>query len=157
MKTQKVKLMPEAKLMGIAIREKSRASMIELEQADVTTQSGVSTDFRGRPGDRQVTLLSAESWQEACDELGKSLPWTTRRANLLLSGLPLASSQGQMVKIGDVVLRITGETDPCQRMDEQCPGLCGALEPAWRGGVCCRVVRGGTIHVGQTASIESSS
>ena len=147
--------MPEGKLIAIAVREKSRSTMVELEQAKITNELGVATDFRGKPGDRQVTLLSMESWQEACEELGKSLPWTTRRANLLVSGLQLAHTTDSIVKLGDVVLRVTGETDPCHRMEEQCAGLCKALEPQWRGGVCCRVVSEGTISVGQSITIDS--
>ena len=35
-------------------------------------------------------------------------------------------------------LEVTGETDPCERMEEIQPGLFQALAPGWRGGVTCR-------------------
>ena len=152
---QKVNKMAEAKLVAIAIREKSRAKMTELEQAEITIESGVESDFRGKPGARQVTLLSHESWNDACQDLGKTIPWTTRRANLLVSGLQLEQTTDSIVRIGDVVLRVTGETDPCHRMDEQVAGLCKVLEANWRGGVCCRVVEGGAISVGDLVTLES--
>ena len=58
--------------------------------------------------------------------------------------------------IGDLVLEITGETDPCSRMDEARQGLRLALTPEWRGGVCCRVVTGGDIAVGDAVRLEPS-
>ena len=135
-------------VLAIARREKSRAPMQELEAAEITEDAGLAGDFRGRPGDRQVTVLSRESWEAACGRLGRDVAWTTRRANVLVSGIELESTTGRELRIGEVRLEITGETDPCSRMDEQEPGLRTALEPAWRGGVTCRVRAGGTIRRG---------
>lgn len=117
---------------------------------------GVEDDFRGRPGDRQVTVLSREAWQRACEELGRELPWTTRRANLLIEGIELQQTTGRELQIGTLVLRICGETDPCGRMDEQAAGLTAALTPEWRGGACCRVITGGTVSVGDSVRWVSS-
>ncbi|MEZ5276637.1 MAG: MOSC domain-containing protein [Opitutaceae bacterium] len=129
--------------------------MAETESARVTLQEGVSSDFRGRPGRRQVTVLSQEAWQAACAELGTGLPWTTRRANLLVEGLSFgADSVGTILQIGDARLEITGETDPCERMTEAHAGLREALTPDWRGGVCCRVLEAGRISVGDPVSLR---
>ena len=82
------------------------------------------------------------------------MPWTTRRANLLLEGVSFSAKDvGVQIHIGEVILEITRETDPCSRMDEQQPGLRKALEPDWRGGVCTRVVQDGKIHLGDTATV----
>ena len=143
------------KLLGIAVREKSRGPMLEVTSADVTRGRGVLQDFRGKPGRRQVTVLSVESWKATCEELGQQLPWTTRRANLLVEGIDLCETTGSRLWIGDVVLQITGETDPCSRMDEAVPGLREALTPEWRGGVCCRVINNGAISTMTTVTIES--
>ncbi len=147
--------MGDGKLLGIAIREQSRRPMIPLDHADVTTGQGVVGDFRGRPGPRQVTVLSRESWQSACDEIGQALPWTVRRANLLVEGFELPTGLGQQISVGQVVLEVCGETDPCDRMDAQVPGLTAALKPDWRGGVCCRVVTGGKIQLGDPVQMAS--
>ncbi|MGB5247955.1 MAG: MOSC domain-containing protein, partial [Woeseia sp.] len=110
--------------------------------------TGVAADFRGRPGKRQVTVLSARAWQAACDELGKELPWTTRRANLLVEDMDLPQKAGDILQIGDVRLQVTMEVDPCSRMEEQQPGLQAVLSPEWRGGVACTVLQGGTVAIG---------
>ncbi|MEM1070738.1 MAG: MOSC domain-containing protein [Planctomycetota bacterium] len=126
--------------------------MAVVDQAEVTKSDGVSQDFRGGPGERQVTVLAAEDWQAACDQVGKELPWTHRRANLFIEGVPLCETTGMVICIGDVQLEVTGETDPCGRMDQAEPGLREALTPHWRGGVCCRVLQSGTIHAGQSVT-----
>ena len=137
-------------LCGIAFRARSAAPMQCLSTAPVTCQSGVADDARGRPGKRQVTVLSLESWELACAELGVTLPWTQRRANLLVSGMVFGpETVGQLLHFGSLTLEITRETDPCRRMDAACQGLQAALRPDWRGGVCCRVLSDGALEVGQ--------
>jgi len=138
-----------ARLLAIAIRHRSRGTMHELPRAEVTGAGGVADDLRGRPGRRQVTVLSLEDWQAACEQAGRpDLPWTTRRANLLVSGIDQAAAAGCLLRIGTVELEVTGETAPCERMEEAWPGLRAALAVAGRGGVTCRVLRGGELAAG---------
>lgn len=141
------------KLAGIARRDAKRAPMELLEQADITGESGVADDFRGRPGKRQVTLISARAWDAACRDLGRELPWTTRRSNLLVEDMDLPQRTGDVIAIGDVRLEVTMEVDPCSRMEEQCEGLKDALSPEWRGGVACTVLAGGQVALGDEVRI----
>ena len=143
------------KLLGIAIRRRSRGEMLEISQAMVDKDFGVENDFRGSPGKRQVTVLSLEAWKDACAELNDAnhLLWTARRANLLISGLNLEDSSGKLLRIGPVELEITGETAPCSRMEEAHEGLQTSLLPSWRGGVTCRVHSNGTISIGDCVSL----
>jgi MOSC domain-containing protein YiiM len=145
------------RLIGIARRDKKRGVMQLLQQAEISDETGVALDFRGKPGDRQVTVISAEVWNEVCRELGKDLPWTTRRANLLVEDVELPRGIGGEIRIGAVSLMVTGETDPCSRMEEQCAGLKAALQPDWRGGVCCRVLKSGPVAVGDPVTLADPS
>ena len=135
------------KLLGIAIKESKRSPMVLKEWVNVTTEQGVDGDHRGGPGARQVTVISQDSWDKACQDLDKSLPWIARRANLLVGGVVLKDSRGKFLQIGELILGITGETKPCQRMDESCQGLQEVLKPEWRGGVICKVIKSGSIKV----------
>ncbi|MDA0748233.1 MAG: MOSC domain-containing protein [bacterium] len=144
-------------LLNIANHTASRAPMVQLDRATITTESGVENDFRGRPGDRQVTVLVREAWETACTDLGIELPWTTRRANLLVEGLDLNQSAGSRLHVGNVVLEITGETEPCGRMEEARPGLLNALTPDWRAGVTCRVLQSGAVQPGDPVRLEHPS
>ena len=146
--------MEQGTLLAIATRTGTRVPMMESATAEITTEEGVRGDFRGRPGPRQVTVMAIEDWQAACDELAEEIPWTARRANLLVSGLKLDQTSGRLVTIGDVTLEVTGETEPCYRMDEVRDGLQNALGPNWRAGVSCRVVVGGHVEVGSGVTLQ---
>lgn len=137
-------------LAGIARRDGKRAPMQTLQEADISIRTGVAMDSRGKPGSRQVTVMALSSWRDACAEVGSDIAWTTRRANLLVDGIALPDTIGATLRIGKVRLLVTGEVDPCSRMDEQCPGLTAALKPAWRGGASCKVIVGGRVGVGDS-------
>jgi MOSC domain-containing protein YiiM len=140
------------KLIGIAKAAQLRMPLEEMQSATVSVEGGIDGDIRGRKRDRQITVLFRESWDDACRELGVSLPWTTRRANLLVEGIAAPQIAGGQIRIGDVVLEIRMETDPCDLMERAHSGLKSALTPDWRGGVCCNVVTGGQLRIGDSVS-----
>lgn len=133
--------------------------METLDHAQVTVEQGVHGDFRGslKPGrnKRQVTVMAAEGWRDALRELDRPVPWEQRRVNLLVEGLGLEETEGARVVFDSgLVLEVTGECDPCSRMEEVSPGLKAVLLPHWRGGVTTRVLEGGPIRVGDNVRIE---
>jgi MOSC domain-containing protein YiiM len=137
------------RLLGIAVRPAPKASMVELDAARISLDRGVANDTRGRPGRRQVTVLTRTDWDTACARAGaRGLAWTARRANLFVDGVDLKGKVGYDLAVGDALLTITGETRPCKRMDGAHVGLMAALEPDWCGGVTCRVVRTGDATIG---------
>lgn len=143
-------------LIGIARKAARRAPVEELEAVLVTAAHGVEGDNRGRFARRAVTILAVEDWRRALADLDPprgDLPWTTRRANLLVEGVRLPRAYGARIAIGPVELEVTGQTSPCSRMEEQCAGLLKALAPEWRGGVTCRVIEDGRIAVGDPVRI----
>jgi MOSC domain-containing protein YiiM len=136
--------------------------METVDAVEVTVDGGIQGDFRGsvKPGGkgrRQVTLMERGDWDAAMAEVGHTISWAERRANLLVDGLDLPQVAGVRLRIGaDVVLEITRECDPCERMEALASGLRAALTPDWRGGVCTRVKAGGRIAVGDEIGIEEA-
>lgn len=153
---------PAGRLAAIARRAKSRVPMEELAAGTITRESGLTGDFRGSKfPTRQITVLAIEDWNAALADLSgiagpPDLPWTTRRANLLVEGIRLPRAKGAVLRIGAVVLEVTGQTNPCHRMEEAHRGLLSALHKDWRGGVTCRVVEAGDIELGDRVSVVSS-
>ena len=141
------------RVVAIAVRTERNGPMREVESTRAHQDSGIEGDLPVEP-DRGITLIAREQWEEVTGELGVELPWHTRRANLLVEGLQMADLMDQRVHVGEVELKITGETKPCGLMDQQHGGLREALGPDLRGGVHGRVVRGGEIAVGDVISIE---
>jgi MOSC domain-containing protein YiiM len=147
-------------LGGISRHARPKAACELVDHVLVTLEGGIAGDYRGamkgKPHRRQVTLLERGDWTVALAEAGADIPWQERRSNLLIDGLDLPQTKGVRLRIGaDVVLEITRETDPCERMEKLAPGLKSALLPDWRGGACAMVIQGGTIAVGDAIRIET--
>jgi len=141
------------RVLGIARAARKRAPLAETEEAEVTVELGILGDVRGAKPGRQVTILFREGWEHACRDLGVPLPWLTRRANLLVEGLAVPA-EGSRLAVGEAVLEVMEETKPCSVMEAAHRGLRRALTPDWRGGVTCRVLKGGTIRVGDAVDVE---
>lgn len=102
-------------------------------------------------GKRQITLIDEARWREAEMELGVEVPPQARRANVMLRGIDLERTHRRLLRLGETVIRIYGETRPCERMDEAQPGLRAALGSRWRGGAFGEIIEGGTIRAGDGA------
>jgi MOSC domain-containing protein YiiM len=122
-----------------------------LDAVAVSPRDGIAGD-RTRKRTRQVTLLAIEDWRAALREIGGEAPPEGRRANFVVSGVALGASIGGTLRIGEVVLRILGENEPCRRMEELLPGLRAALVPGCRAGVVATVERGGLVRVGDAVT-----
>jgi len=105
---------------------------------------------------RQVTILERERWMAAMEKLGGNLDPSTRRANLLVSGIALDHSRGRVLRVGACRVRIYGETTPCNNMEEALPGLQDALEN-WGGGAFGEVLDDGSIAIGDPVSWEPTT
>ncbi|WP_198350949.1 MOSC domain-containing protein [Flavisphingomonas formosensis] len=153
--------MVSGRLIGIARKVRPRAAVESVDRVAVSLDAGIAGDFRGRikpggRGRRQITILAMEDWRAALDTLGFSVAWQERRANLLVEGIALPRRKGARLRIGEIMVEITGECDPCSRMDAVAPGLMAALAPDWRGGRTARVLAGGVLAIGDDMRVETA-
>lgn len=147
-----------AQVAGIARRHLARAPMELLNSVNITPEAGLDGDFRGVVHQRAVTVLFAEDWAAALADLGRVLPWITRRANILVEGFEERTAVklvGAQFNLGPVLLEVWEETAPCSVMEKQAEGLRAALKPAWRGGVSCRVLKGGIVALGDPVTLAA--
>ena len=126
--------------------------MDAVETADAIAGRGlVGNADQGRR--RQITIIDEAAWGEAAAETGHDVDPSKRRANVMLRGITLAHSRGRLLRLGNCLVRILGETRPCHQMEEAQAGLRNALDPNWRAGVFGEIVEGGTIRVGDPAEL----
>ena len=148
------------RLAGIARHDRPLGPMEVLDSAQLIEGQGVAGDFRGTrksgsTGQNGVVLIEAGDWQAATGECGADIPWFERRSNLLVEELDLPQQAGARLRIGrEVLLEITQECAPCERMEALYRGLRAALEPDWRAGARARVLRGGRVAVGDEIRID---
>jgi MOSC domain-containing protein YiiM len=145
--------MNPGRLTGIYLKRSHGGLMDGKNEATLETAKGLvgNADFGGR---RQVTLLSEERWTALMSEVGATLKPQARRANLILSGIDLENTRGQILRIGVCTLKINGETRPCELMEEAASGLQAAMRAHWGGGAYAEVVTGGSIAVGDAVAWE---
>lgn len=123
------------------------------ERATLVAGRGL-VDNANQGGPRQVTILAIEAWERVTRTLAPGLSPAVRRANLVVSGVDLASARGRVVTIGRCRIRVHGETRPCEQMDRAVPGLRARLVEPWTGGVFGEALDAGEIAVGDAVAVD---
>ncbi len=139
----------------IGIRPERGAPIQVVPTADVVRGNGIVGDrYNGKSGTRDITLIQAEHLPAIAAMVGRETvdPADLRR-NLVVSGLNLLALKDHQVQIGnEVVLAVTGQCHPCSKMETTLgPGGYNAVRG--HGGLTARVIRGGTIRVGDTVRV----
>ena len=124
----------------------SRDPMKEVNEANFITGQGLEGDRHlrtdGRRSNRQVLIMDSETLRHF-----DLLPGQVRE-NVTVEGLDFSSiSAGDKVSLGgDVILEVTGDCEPCARMDELRPGLKDEIDG--KRGLLAFVEKGGVVSVG---------
>ena len=142
-----------ARLEAIWIKRARRGRMDAVDSAELMAGQGIVGNAN-QGGRRQVTIIEREVWEQRTAAVGVQLDPALRRANLMISGLALLQSRGKTLRIGACVLEIAGETKPCERMEEAARGLRQSMYEQWGGGAFARVIKGGTITVGDDVAFH---
>ncbi len=142
----------EGSVVSMRLNVGSRKPMKEVDSARVITGQGIEGDRHlkedGSRSRRQILLMDRETLGDF------SLDDGIIRENITVVGMDFASLEaGDRVSIGeDVVLEITGECEPCARMDEIRSGLRHELDG--RRGMLAYAENGGLISVGDVISVK---
>ena len=133
----------------IGVRPRRDVAMDEVTEVVAETGAGLVGDrYTGGSGKRGITLIQAEHLPVIAALSGHaSVEAATLRRNLVVSGIPLVALKGRRFRVGEVVLEGTDSCDPCSRM-EAALGAGGFNAMRGHGGLCARILQGGTIRRG---------
>ncbi|WP_345301402.1 MOSC domain-containing protein [Lysobacter hankyongensis] len=133
----------------IGLRPARDVPMRAVELAEAIAGKGLRGDRYGSgSGKRGITLIQAEHLPAIAALAGlDALEPSTLRRNVVIAGLPLIALKGRRFRIGDAICEGTSPCDPCSRMEAALgPGGYNAMRG--HGGLCARILEGGTLRIG---------
>ena len=137
------------KVEWIGLRPARDEAMIATGTVEAIAGAGLVGDrYKGGSGKRGITLIQAEHLPAiaALAQRPDLTPALLRR-NVVVSGIPLIALKQRRFRIGTAVFEGTEECDPCSRMEDALgPGGYNAMRG--HGGLCARIVEGGTFGLG---------
>jgi MOSC domain-containing protein YiiM len=142
-----------SRLEQIWIKRMHRGPMDPAARARVVAGKGIAGNAN-QGGKRQVTIVSSKHWSDVTAPLGRTPDPRLRRANLLVSDVDFTGSNGKILTIGSVRIRIYGETRPCEQMEAAVPGLQDAMRVPWGGGAFGEVLDDGEIAIGDPVELS---
>ncbi|HKK73450.1 MAG TPA: MOSC domain-containing protein [Saprospiraceae bacterium] len=137
----------------MGLRPKKDVDLVAVDEAVLDPETGLVGDhYRGRSKKRQVTLIQAEHLGVVGQLLGREIsPGLTRR-NVVVAGINLLALKDRQFQIGEVILEGTGYCHPCSKMERNL-GEGGYNAMRGHGGLTAKIVKGGTIQLGDEVSL----
>ena len=137
------------KVEWIGLRPARDEAMIATGTVEAIAGAGLVGDrYKSGSGKRGITLIQAEHLPAiaALAQRPDLTPALLRR-NVVVSGIPLIALKQRRFRIGTAVFEGTEECDPCSRMEDALgPGGYNAMRGM--GGLCARILEGGTLRRG---------
>ena len=142
---------PHATVVNLQLCPGNHLPMEPVTSAKAIENLGLEGDRHAKADSkRQVLLIEAETLEKLGLRAGDVRENITTRGIALME-LPL----GTRLRIGEAMLELTVECEPCNLMDQLRPGLKETLK-GQRGMLAC-VAQSGTLSVGDAILVESPS
>jgi MOSC domain-containing protein YiiM len=155
--------MEQVTVISIHIALTAAAPMQSLRTVKALSGQGLEGDryakklgtFSKDPGSgRDVTLIEIEAIEALQRDYQMELEAGNARRNIVTQGISLNHLVGKEFRVGEVMLRGTRLCEPCAHMEKLT--VKGALRGLiHRGGLRAEIVKGGTIHVGDSITVAS--
>jgi len=125
-----------------------------LTEAIVVENFGLEGDSRSRRNrGRQITLIEEEGLAEIAGILSMPvIPAGASRRQVLVRGIKLNPTVGKKLRIGPVLIQVEDLCEPCRKM-ETAVGFGAQAAMDSFGGICARVLKGGTLRPGDEVAV----
>ncbi len=139
----------QGKVVGLQLCAEKNQPVLPVATAHAIENLGLQGDRHAKPDSkRQVLLIEAETLEKLELHVGDV------RENITTRGIDLMKlPAGTQLAVGEAILQLTLECEPCKMMDDLRPGLREILQG--QRGMLARVLRGGVIRVGDAIHVEA--
>ncbi len=145
-----------AEVVSIHIVRKKKAPAESCDHVAIRTDFGIEGDYRsGKYQTGQITLIESEVMDTASRKLGYEIPAGASRRQIVVRGVSLNETIEYKLRLGSVLVLVEEKCKPCDNMEATIgPGAKDAMNG--RGGVRCRVIKGGELHVSDAVTVEGT-
>ncbi len=145
-----------AEVVSIHIVREKKAPTEPCNYVTIRTNFGIEGDYRsGKYQTGQITLIESEVIDTASHELGYEIPAGASRRQIMVRGVSLNETIEHKLRLGSVLVLVEEKCKPCDNMEAAIgPGAKDAMNG--RGGVRCRVIKGGELHVTDAVTVEGA-
>lgn len=143
-----------AEITSIHVVRKRNDDAEPCDRATVRSNFGIVGDYRSDKFQiGQITLIEAEAVDALSCKLGYEIPAGASRRQVMVKGIELNELIGQNLRIGQILARVEEKCKPCKNMETKIgPGARDAMND--KGGIRCRIIKGGELHIGDTVTVE---
>jgi len=144
-----------AEIVSIHIVRERNAVAESCNQVIVRSNFGITEDYRSEKFNiGQITLIETETIDTMSRELGYEIPAGSSRRQIMVKGIELNELIGRNLRIGQILVRVEDKCNPCKNMEKKIgPGAEDAMNN--KGGIRCRIIGGGELHVGDKITVEN--
>ncbi len=145
-----------AEIVSIHIARKSKIPTESCDRVEVRANFGIEGDSRsGKYQIGQITLIESEVLDMVSGKLGYEIPAGASRRQIVVKGITLNELIGKRLRLGIVLVQVVDRCKPCNNMEVMIgPGAKEAMNG--RGGMHCRIIEGGVLHIGDKITVENS-
>ncbi len=143
-----------AEIISIHVVRKRNAAAEPCNHVTVRSNFGIVGDYRSEKFQiGQITLIEAEIIGAMSRKLGYEIPAGSSRRQIMVKGINLNELVGQNLRLGQILVRVEDKCNPCNNMEKKIgPGAKNAMND--KGGIRCRIIEGGELHVGDKITEE---
>lgn len=144
-----------AEIISIHIVRKQSAAAEPCSHVTVRSNFGIIGDYRSEKFQiGQITLIEADTLDAMSHELGYDIPDGASRRQIVVRGITLNELIGRNLRMGQILVRVEDKCNPCKKMEKKIgPGAKNAMND--KGGIRCRIIEGGELHVGAKITVET--
>lgn len=144
-----------AEIISIHVVRKRNAAAEPCNHVTVHSNFGIAGDYRSEKFQiGQITLVEAEIIDAMSRKLGYDIPAGSSRRQIMVKGIKLNELIGRNLRMGQILVRVEDKCNPCNNMEKKIgPGAKDAMDD--KGGIRCRIIEGGELHVGDKITEEN--